>query len=82
MSQTQKSSLNTLDRQLGAAVCDFERKQSRLREQLTVSQSTVPPQLPHRPKTSFGGQWLPGPLSYPWFLVVASVLEEVTLHIV
>jgi hypothetical protein len=79
--KAKQSALQSIDRSVGRAVGAFEQKQEKLRCELEDA-ATAPAsrkksaKKPVKPADGFGSSWLPGPLSYPWFLVVASIFEE------
>lgn len=69
-----KASLFELSQKVSAASLEFDRQQALL--QVALQQAIHRPRQPQvsaKRLAFFEGAWLPGPLSYPWLLVIASL---------
>jgi len=75
-----------LNRRVAAVSLEFDRQQAllqvALQQAIQKSSLTTPARTPVKRLSFFEGAWLPGPLSYPWLVVIASLprILEVFTH--
>lgn len=66
-----------LNRKVSSVSLQFDRQQSLLQVALqqAIHQAVdhTQPESPHKAISFFEGAWLPGPLSYPWLVVIVSL---------
>jgi len=72
--ETPEQTLVRLSRSVGDVSADFERTQGALRIQLRKEMLQAKTHMEEQPQEApYRSGWLPGPLSYPWLLMFASV---------
>jgi len=73
---TPRASLVELNRKVSSVSLEFDRQQALLQVVLQQAIQNTSLQPSHKSKkygAFFEGAWLPGPLSYPWLVVIASL---------